>query len=144
MKEFFAHLYGWFGLFPIYSKDLDDFLRGWDYACVGYFALPWYIYIGLMMIVLTVLIFALQYDLISSDRFKSQEHWELSASVVITVNFVVAFTIPAVAIFRQMHCPALQITLSDCVFFGISNAVWSFILFCLLSGLERLRLKYAD
>jgi len=30
MKEFFASIYEWFGLFPLYSRDLGDHLRGWD------------------------------------------------------------------------------------------------------------------
>lgn len=138
MKGFFTHLYEWFGLVPIYSKDMSDFLKGWDYAGVGYFALPWYVLIGLSMIILTVLIFVLQNDLISSTRFKTAQHWELAALVVIIVNFLIAFAVPFVAILKHIHCPLLKLTVSDSIFFGLSNAVWAFILFSLLSIIARI------
>ena len=136
MRDFFAMLYEWFGLVPIYSKDLSEFLRGLDLACSGYWALPWYFYTGLMLIILTVLIFALQYDLISSTRFRKQGHWALAASVVIVVNFAIAFTIPFVAVETGVYCPRLKLAVLDCIGFGLSNGVWSFILFCLLSSLQ--------
>jgi len=138
MKEFFAHLYEWFGLVHIYSRDLGDFLRGWDYACVGYFAIPWYFYIGFSMIVVTGLIFGLQYDLIDSKRFRSREHWELAALIVVICNFLIAFSIPFVAILKKMHCAQLDISVSDCIFFGLSVAVWSFVLFSILSGIQHI------
>ncbi len=141
MKQVFAHMYEWFGLFPIYSRDLSDFLKGWDYACVGYFALPWYFYIGWGMIMLTGLLFALQYDLISGIRFKNREHWELAVMVVAICNFLIAFTIPFVAINKGMQCPQLKITFPDCIFFGLCNAVWGVIVFLILSGLYKLGMR---
>jgi len=141
MRDFFAHMYEWFGLVPLYSRDLSDFLKGWDYACVGYFALPWYTYIGLLMFITTILIFALQYDLVSGERFKKWEHAELSVFIVVVVNFAIAFTIPAVAILKKMHCPGLHLTFSDCLVFGLSDAIWSFILFGILSLINRFAMK---
>jgi len=141
MKYFFAHLYEWFGWIHIYSNDMSDFLKGWDYACVGYFALPWYTLIGMMMIILTVLIFALQYDLISGTRFKKREHWELAALVVLIINFLIAFSVPLIAISKNMHCPSLRLTISDSIYFGLSNAVWAFILFSILSAIRRITTK---
>lgn len=142
MTRFFAYLYEWFGLFPIYSQDLGTFLRGWDYACVGYFALPWYRYVGLLMIIVTGLIFMLQYDLISGTRFKKREHWELAALAVFIVNFLIAFTVPIVAIMKGMHCPLLKLSLADCVFFGLSNGIWSVIFFSLLSIIHGVRMRF--
>jgi len=138
MKDFFAHLYEWFGLIPLYSKDLSDFLKGWDYACVGYYALHWYFFIGMMMIILTGLIFALQYDLISGTRFKKREHWELAALVVFICNFVIAFIVPFVAEETKYHCSQLKLSVLDCVFFGLSNAVWGLILFIILTIFYRI------
>jgi hypothetical protein len=138
MKGFFAHLYEWFGWIHIYSKDMSDFLKGWDYACVGYFALPWYFYVGVLMVIVTVLVFALQYDLISGTRFKTVQHWELAALVVVIVNFLIAFSVPFVAILQHTHCPMLKLSVSDCVLFGLSNAVWAFILFSILSIVSRI------
>jgi hypothetical protein len=133
MDEFFARMYEWFGLIPVYSKDLCEFLRGWDYACTGYFALHWYLYVGLFMVVITTLLFALQYDLISGKRFKRQRHWALTAFVIIVVNFAVAFTVPFVALETGVHCMHLKLAVLDCIGFGLSNAVWAFIFFSLLS-----------
>jgi hypothetical protein len=141
MRDFFAHMYEWFGLIPFYSRDLSDFLKGWDYACTGYFALPWYTFIGLLMFVATILVFALQYDLVSGERFKRQEHWWLAALIVALVNFAIAFTIPAVAILRHMHCPALVISFTDCILFGVSVSIWSLILFSILSLGQRFIVK---
>jgi hypothetical protein len=141
LVHFFANLYEWFGLMHIYSKDMSDFLKGWDYACTGYFALPWYTLIGLVMVILTTLIFALQYDLISAVRFKKSEHWELAAIVVVICNFIIAFTIPFVAINKEMLCPQLKLSASDCIFFGLSNAIWSLIFFSILTGIRRFILK---
>lgn len=136
MKEFFAGLFEWFGLFHLYSRDLGEFLRGWDSDCTGYFSMPWYLLIGWGMIILTTLIFGLQYDLISSSRFKKGEHWELAAVLVVLSNFSIAFVVPGVAVRWERYCPQLQLSFSDCFFFGLSVAVWAFILFSLLSGLQ--------
>ncbi len=138
MSNFFAMLYEWFGLVPIYSKDLSEFLRGLDLACTGYWALPWYFYTGFMMITLTILIFALQYDLISAIRFKKRQHWALAALTAIVVNFAIAFTLPFVAQQTGVHCPLLKFSALDCVGFGLSNAVWAFIFFSLLSGIQEM------
>jgi hypothetical protein len=51
MKEFFASLYEWFGLMPLYSTDMGDQLRGWDITCTDYIGTPWYVYIGWIMII---------------------------------------------------------------------------------------------
>ena len=47
MNDFFASLYEFFGLAPLYSKDLGDHLRGLDITCQGYVGAPLYIYIGI-------------------------------------------------------------------------------------------------
>ena len=133
MDEFFTRLYEWFGLIPVYSKDLDEFLRGWDYGCTGYFALHWYLLVGLFMVVTTALLFGLQYDLISGKRFKKNRHWELAALMIVIVNFSVAFTVPFIALETGRHCLRLKLATLDCIGFGLSNAVWAFILFTLLS-----------
>jgi len=136
MDEFFARMYEWFGLIPIYSKDLGEFLRGYDYACTGYFALHWYLYIGLFMIVSTLLLFALQFDLVSGIRFKKIEHWELAGLIVAIVNFAIAFGVPFIAIQNGRYCMRLKLATMDCLTFGFSNALWALVFFSLLSLLR--------
>jgi quinol-cytochrome oxidoreductase complex cytochrome b subunit len=130
-------LYSWFGIIPLYSRDLDAFLRGWDQACTGYYALHWYLYIGLIMVIMTLLIFALQYDLASPERFKRSEHIELSFLMVFLSNFVIAFIIPMAAFLTKSHCAQLQLSVSDCMLFALSDGVWSIIFFGSLKGVQR-------
>ena len=133
MIHFFASLYKWWGFNPFYSADLDEFLKGLDFGCTGYLALQWYVIIGLFMVIATTLLFGLQYDLIDSRRFKKQKHWILAAFVVVVVNFAPAFAVPFVAIETGNYCLHLKITAIDCIGFGISNSLWSLILFSVLS-----------
>jgi hypothetical protein len=143
MTKFFECLYEWFGLIPVYSKDMAEFLKGMDVSCTGYYALPWYFYVGIFMLVITLLLFGLQYDLVSSQRFPKTQHWELAAFVVFVVNFAFAFTVPFVAHETKFYCPNLHITTLDCMGFGLSNAVWAVVLFSLLSVIQRLRMPKA-
>ena len=136
MDDFFARMYEWFGLIPIYSKDLGEFLRGWDYACTGYYALHWYLYMGLFMLISTLLLFGLQFDLVSGVRFKKIEHWELAALIIAFVNFAVAFGVPFVALENGRYCMRLKLAAVDCITFGLSNAIWSLVFFSLLSLLR--------
>jgi hypothetical protein len=133
MTKFFATLYEWFGLVPVYSHDMAEFLKGMDVSCTGYYALPWYFYIGLLMIVLTLLLFGLQYDLVSNKRFPKFEHWALALLVVVIVNFATAFTVPFVAHETGFYCPSLHITVFDCIGFGLSNAAWAVVFFSILN-----------
>ena len=75
MKDFFASLYEWFGLMPLYSTDMGDQLRGWDITCTDYIDTPWYVNIGWLMIITTSFIYALQYHIIDSPRWKNKIHW---------------------------------------------------------------------
>jgi hypothetical protein len=136
MTDFFGRLYEWLGL---YSHDLGEFLRGWDIACTGYYTTPWYLYTGWVMIVLTGLIFALQYDLINPDRFKKPGHWSLAMLMAVIVNFILAFTVPFVAMKTGLYCLRLQISVADCMGFGLSNAFWSFVVFGLFSAFRLAR-----
>ncbi len=132
-------MYEWFGLVPLYSHDMAEFLKGMDVTCSGYYALPWYFYVGILMVTLTLLLFGLQYDLISGSRFAKSEHWELAAFVVFIVNFVVAFAVPFVAHETRFYCPSLHITVMDCMGFGLSNAAWALLFFSLLSLGRKIR-----
>ena len=137
--SFFARLYEWFGLLPVYSHDMAEFLKGMDVSCTGYYALPWYFYVGLLMIIITTLLFLMQYDLISSRRFPKAEHWGLAAFVVFVVNYALAFTAPFVAQQTKFYCPGLQLTVVDCIGFGVSNGAWALVYFSLLSLVQKVR-----
>jgi hypothetical protein len=137
MDNFIARMYEWFGLFPGYSKDLDEFLRGLDYTCTQHLALHWYFYVAILMLTTTVVIFGLQYDLISIKRFKPRTEWELAAFMIAAFNFFIAFTIPFAAVLTARYCVLLKLSFFDCITFGVSNAGWSLVVFGVLSLVQR-------
>jgi hypothetical protein len=141
MKDFFAMLYSWFGIFPIYSRDMHEFLRGMDAACSGYYALPGYFYIGIAMILSTCLLFALREDLISPDRFTQWEHFGIGTTVTFLTNFFIAFLYPFIRVLRHDYCPHLTLSAFDCFLFAISNGIWACILFSILRAIVGLLSK---
>ncbi|HEY0429973.1 MAG TPA: hypothetical protein VGC76_19470 [Pyrinomonadaceae bacterium] len=134
MRDFFASLYEWFGLSPFYSTDLGEHLRGYDITCSDYTGTPWYVYIGWIMIGLTIFFYILQYYIINSPGFNKRVHWWLTALVIILLNFFIAFILPWNEWQAGDFCKQLRITLADCLGFAASNAIWSFILFLLITS----------
>ena len=139
MIDFFASLYEWFGLMPSYSTHMGEHLRGWDGISQGYVLAPWYIYIGWIMITLTAFIYALQYHIIDSSRWNKKQHWWFFAMIIILLNFLIAFTIPYNSLQAGDYSNDLNLTVSDCIGFGLSNAIWSFILFVIISTIPLFR-----
>lgn len=135
MTDFFASLYEFFGLSQLYSKDLGEHLRGLDITCQGYFGPPLYIYIGISMILLTLLIYYIQYHLIDSNRYNKFYHWWITSAVIIFLHFFIALSISNNDIQNQNYCSQLvNIGLRDCIGFGISNSILGFILFVLITS----------
>ena len=134
MITFFASLYEWFGLMPLYSSNMGDLLRGWDSTCTDFIATPWYIYIGWLMIIITILMYVLQYHIIDSPKFNKKHHWWIMAFVILIINFLIAFTITFNILQSGDFCQELNLTFSDCVGFGFSNALWSLIFFVLITS----------
>lgn len=139
MKEFFASLYEWFGLLPLYSRDMGDQLRGWDITCKDYFATPWYVYIGWIMVILTLSIYVLQYHIIDSPRRNKRKHWWMFALLIFGLNFLIAFSIPFNILQSGDFCNQLNLSISDCLGFGFSNALWSFIFFLIITSIPFIR-----
>lgn len=133
MKEFFASLYEWFGLIPFYSTDMGDQLRGWDVTCTDYIGTPWYVLIGWLMLIITSLVYAIQYHVLDSSRWNKKHHWWIFASTIVALNFILPFTITYNTISVGDFCNELNLSVSDCIGFGLSNAIWSLIFFIILS-----------
>lgn len=134
MNNFFAALYEWFGLISFYSTDLGEHLRGYDITCSDYTGTPIYVIVGFMMLGLTIFVYLLQYRVINSPRWNKRIHWWFFAFLLILLNFIIAFGFPFKDLQAGNHCTQLRISTLDCVFFGVSNAIWSFILFLLLTS----------
>lgn len=143
MEIFFKNLYEWFGLIPLYGKDMGDKLSGYDITCTSFTETNWYVYIGFIMIFITIFIYALQYHIIDSSRWNKKQHWWLFALLIVILNFLIAFTIPFNAIQSENYCNLLILSISDCIGFGLSNAIWSLILFIIISTIPFIRKKFS-
>lgn len=139
MNEFFANFYEWWGLIPFYSTDLGDHLRGFDITCSDYIGTPWYTYIGCIMLIITGFFYALQYHIIDSPRFLRRHHWWIIALIIVLLNFLIAFIIPFNSVQTGDYCNQLSINIADCIGFGISNALWSFIIFIIITSVPWIR-----
>jgi hypothetical protein len=144
MKDVFASLYEWFGLMPLFSSDMGDLLRGWDLTCTDFIATPWYVYIGWIMILITSFVYALQYHIIDSSKWNKKQHWWLFALLIVVINFLIAFTIPFNIVNARDYCEELNLSFSDCIGFGISNAIWSFIFFLVITTVPVFRTKFSS
>jgi len=139
MNDFFASLYELFGIAPFYSSDMGDHLRGWDITCSDFIATPWYTYIGLIMIGITLFVYMLQYHIIDRSDWSKRRHWWMFALLAVLLNFSIAFTIPYNAVQAGEYCNQLIIGFSDCMGFAFSNALWSFLLFLIITTIPVFR-----
>lgn len=136
MNDFFAALYEWLGLVSFYSVDLGDYLRGWDIMCDGETGTHYYILVGWTMVFVTMAVYTIKYHwLLDRSGFSRKHHVWLMAMTVAVLNFLIAFLIPYNAIQVGDYCPDLHMTTLDCIGFGLSNALWSIILFALITSL---------
>lgn len=127
MTDFFASLFESWGLNPLYATDLGEHLRGYNLQGT-YDGTPWYSNIGWILFGSTLLIFALQYFIINSSRFNRAWHWWVMALILASINFGTAFTIPYNDLNSGNINTHLHVTISDCIGFGVSSAIWSIIL----------------
>lgn len=139
MEEFFASIYEWWGLNPIYSLDMAEHLRGWDITCSAYIGTHWYVYVGVISIIIICFIYALQYHIIDSPRFMRKYHWWLMACLISALNYFIAFIIPFNSIQSLNFCTDLNLTIADCFGFGMTNAIWSFIFFTIITSIPWIR-----
>lgn len=133
ITSFFASLFEWFGLNPLYGNDLGEYLRGFDITCSDYLDTHWYSIIGFTMIGSVIFLYFLQYHILDKFKFDRFYHWWFFAVILVVLNFMVAFTIPYNAIHSNNFCSSLILNNTDCFGFGFSNAIWSFIFYTLIT-----------
>jgi hypothetical protein len=139
MTNFFASLYEWFGIIPLYTKGMMERLRGWDYISQDYVLTNWYINIGVILIVVTLLIYSLQYHIIDSSGWNKRRHWWIFAFVTFAINFLAAFIITNNIVQTGDFDPNDNLSTADCIGFGFSNALWGFIFFLIISTIPIVR-----
>lgn len=130
-----ASFYEFGGLLPFYATDLGNHLRGWDVTCSNYSGTPWYNYIALITVGMTLIAFSLQYYVIDSARFVERKYTWIFAGVLAILSFGVAFVIPYNDLSSNNICKQLHVGIGDCVGFGFSNAIWSFLLFAIITSI---------
>jgi cytochrome bd-type quinol oxidase subunit 1 len=135
MVEFFAGIYEWWGLNPLYSSDLGDHLRGYDSTCSSFSGTPLYAHVGVAMFLIVFIGYALYYHIIDSPRIQRRFHWLITLLIIVTLNFAIAFILPFNSISTGDFCIELAIEKADILGFGISNSIWSIILFVVISAL---------
>jgi hypothetical protein len=139
MMDFFAGLYEWWSLLPFYSTNFADHLRGYDITCTNYNGRPIYTIVGAFMILSTLIIYGIQYHGIDSPRWIKRKYWWITALFIVILNFIIAFVIPFISINAGDYCKQLKITSLDCIGFGFSNAIWSLILYTIITSVPWIR-----
>lgn len=139
MNELFSGIYEFGGILPFYSADLGEHLRGFDITCSNYIGTLWYTYVGLIMLGITMLSYALLYHVIDSPRFARRRHWWITALIICVLNFVFAFTVTLNSVHSPDHCKQLHISSGDVVGFGIDNALISLLFFIVVTSIPYIR-----
>jgi hypothetical protein len=134
MSDFFAGLFEFLGLNPFYSRDLRDHLSGYDLSCSGYEGTPTYLIVGVAMLVITSVIYVLYYHVVNSSSLNKWIHWWTVAIGIFVLNFLLAAYFPFIDLQSGSFCNQLHFNVRDCVGFGLSVALWSFIWFFLLTS----------
>lgn len=137
--DFFASIYEWFGIIPLYTKGMMERLRGWDYISQDYVLTNWYVNMGLIMIAVSLLIYALQYHIIDSSSWNKKKHWWLFSILIFVINFLIAFIVTNNIVQTGDFDPNDNLSVSDCIGFGLSNAIWGFLLFLIISTIPIIR-----
>jgi hypothetical protein len=85
-----------------------------------------------------VFIYALQYHIIDSPRFNGPKWWWIFASIAFVLNFAIACLVLNSHLdgTHELSCVnemAEILKWTDILLFALGNAIWSFILFVLIS-----------
>lgn len=121
MEDFFNTMYYWTNNF--YDVNLDNYL---------YDTVPGYLHIGLILGITSLIISAVFYYLIAPVR-KQTFLWFVFNLINGVINFGVALCYTMTPLINNEIIPEEQWTYLDCVFFGVTNIIWSFIAFTLIS-----------
>ena len=128
MIDFIAMIYEWFG----YSTDLGTHLRGRDVTCENFDGTNFYFQIFILMLLVNLGLFISMYLVIDkfTTKFSTKTSWWIMAIIGMLINFGIAFSLPKTA----TACEELVFGASDLMLFGVANAVWSLIVFALLTS----------
>jgi hypothetical protein len=138
MKDFFAPIYELLKAF--YGSDLADHLYGLDPSGTGdYSARSLYVTVGFLCIIITVFTVAAYYFIINSPRFNRWFHWLGFMGAVFFINLGLGFYLPYLDFDKGNVAPAVRdvVSAGHLWGFGLANALWSVVLFAILSILAK-------
>jgi hypothetical protein len=137
----FRNLYEIFGLNPFFSQNMAVFLGGTDIECYEpYSSVSLYMFFGIVMLVSTVFIYALQYHIIDKVGISNHKAWWAFAGTAFSVNFGFA----SIRMWALLSSAPLKFgcdeefikvifNIPDIAMFAFVNGIFSFIVFTLLS-----------
>lgn len=128
MTEFIAMIYEWFG----YATDLGEHLRGLDVTCSGFMGTDLYMQVFVIMLVTNAALFVFMYFLVDkiTTSYSSRKSWWITAGLGAVVSFGIAYSLPTTI----QACEQLDFHAGDLMLYGIANAVWSTVVFALLTS----------
>lgn len=134
MKDFFAPVYEL--LIGLYGQDLGEHLYGLNPNNSGDFdAASLYASVGFMMVLSSILLPILYYKIIDSSKLDKTFNWILVLLVHIFINFFVGAYLPYLDLQTGKMAQAVMqvIDTSNCILFGLANAIYALLLFCIIS-----------
>jgi len=140
-------------LSSLYCGELNDYLWGFNCQTQGFTDLEHHTFFGLVMVLSAIGIAAIYYLAINSPRFNHRIHWFLFMVLAFIANFLVGFwvtnadmnngNIPQCLMYQydaDGNKVGDLIYQSDCLMFGLENAIFAAVFFFLAS----VGLKYAS
>jgi phosphoglycerol transferase MdoB-like AlkP superfamily enzyme len=125
---------------PFYGSDAAGFLAG-GVASNGEAYPHWYLITFVCLLFSVGIIFLLQYKLLDSPRRVTKLHWWMYGAILMSVNFLCAL-LPTVSAFHADNYDTeiyTMLTVPDLVAFALSNALWSIILYAVLTSIPVVR-----
>lgn len=121
MNDLFDTIYYYTNNF--YSIELDNYM----YATV-----PGYLHVGMVMVITTCLACVFYYYIFKPIR-KQNPWWFMTAIVNALINLGYALWYTLTPLINNEIEPSQEWTNLDCIFFGVTNILWSFAFFVLFS-----------
>lgn len=121
MEEFFNTIYYWTN--SLYCEELDNYL---------YETVPGYLHVGLSMLVISSIVCCLFYYIAKPVR-NQMKIWLLFVLLNAALNMGIAIWYTMTPLINNEIDEAVSWFYFDCVGFGISNIIWSFVAFIAVS-----------
>ena len=121
MEELFNTIYYWTN--SLYSAELDNYL---------YETVPGYLHVGLSMLVISSIVCCLFYYIAKPVR-NQIKIWLLFVILNAALNMGVAIWYTMTPLINNVIDDSVSSFYFDCVGFGISNIIWSFVTFIVVS-----------